>query len=68
MSARGVLDTSTLILLGRITDVASLPEEPVITAVTLAEFNRLRRAHSVGKTFHAIIRGTKSGFEVANAA
>ena len=39
MSARGVLDTSTLILLGRITDVASLPEEPVITAVTLAELS-----------------------------
>ena len=40
----------------------------IYNAVTLAEFNRLRRAHSVGKTFHAIIRGTKSGFEVANAA
>ena len=39
MSARGVLDTSTLLLLGRITDVASLPDEPVITAVTLAELS-----------------------------
>jgi len=37
--ARGVLDTSTLILLGRITDVAALPEEPLITAVTLAELS-----------------------------
>ena len=39
MTKRGVLDTSTLILLGRITDVAALPEEPVITAVTLAELS-----------------------------
>jgi predicted nucleic acid-binding protein len=32
-----VLDTSTLILLRRLEDPALLPEEPVITAVTLAE-------------------------------
>lgn len=37
--ARGVLDTSTLILLQRLTDAVSLPEEPVITAVTLAELS-----------------------------
>jgi len=36
---RGVLDTSTLILLGRIEDQAALPEEPLITAVTLAELS-----------------------------
>ena len=36
---RGVLDTSTLILLGRLTDVSSLPDEPTITAVTLAELS-----------------------------
>jgi len=35
--AAGILDTSTLILLGRITDVSALPNEPLITAVTLAE-------------------------------
>jgi tRNA(fMet)-specific endonuclease VapC len=34
---RGVLDTSTVILLGRITDASVLPAEPLITAVTLAE-------------------------------
>jgi len=34
---RGVLDTSTVILLPRIEDPAALPIEPVITAVTLAE-------------------------------
>jgi tRNA(fMet)-specific endonuclease VapC len=34
---RGVLDTSTVILLGRIQNPALLPEEPLITTVTLAE-------------------------------
>jgi tRNA(fMet)-specific endonuclease VapC len=34
---RGVLDTSTVILLSRIADPAVLPVEPLITAVTLAE-------------------------------
>lgn len=34
---RGVLDTSTVIMLSRITDSAALPAEPLITAVTLAE-------------------------------
>jgi tRNA(fMet)-specific endonuclease VapC len=34
---QGVLDTSTVILLQRIADSASLPAEPLITAVTLAE-------------------------------
>jgi hypothetical protein len=36
---RGVLDTSTVIQLNRITDASSLPAEPVITAVTLAELS-----------------------------
>lgn len=35
--ATGVLDTSTVILLGRLRDDAGLPAEPTITAVTLAE-------------------------------
>lgn len=34
---RGVLDTSTLILLGRVADAHALPGEPLITAITLAE-------------------------------
>lgn len=38
-AARGVLDTSTLILLGRICDAGALPIEPLITAVTLAELS-----------------------------
>jgi hypothetical protein len=35
--SRGILDTSTVILLGRLEDTAALPAEPLITAVTLAE-------------------------------
>lgn len=35
----GVLDTSTVIMLPRITDPAVLPAEPSITAVTLAELS-----------------------------
>ncbi|MGC1852858.1 MAG: type II toxin-antitoxin system VapC family toxin [Solirubrobacterales bacterium] len=34
---RGILDTSTVILLQRIADAGALPDEPMITAVTLAE-------------------------------
>jgi predicted nucleic acid-binding protein len=37
--AHGVLDTSTLILLGRIEDTDSLPTEPLITTITLAELS-----------------------------
>lgn len=37
--ARGILDTSTVILLGRLEDPAVLPSEPLITAVTLAELS-----------------------------
>jgi predicted nucleic acid-binding protein len=37
--ARGVLDTSTLILLGRIDRAESLPAEPLITTITLAELS-----------------------------
>jgi predicted nucleic acid-binding protein len=36
---RGVLDTSTVILLTRIQDESLLPEEPLITTVTLAELS-----------------------------
>ncbi len=34
---RGVLDTSTVILMRRLDDPAALPDEPLISAVTLAE-------------------------------
>ena len=36
---QGVLDTSTLVLLGRIADVHALPSEPMITSITLAELS-----------------------------
>jgi len=36
-SGRGILDTSTVLLLHRIADAGTLPAEPLITAVTLAE-------------------------------
>jgi len=35
--SKGILDTSTIILLGRLDDASDLPDEPLITAVTLAE-------------------------------
>jgi tRNA(fMet)-specific endonuclease VapC len=34
---RGILDTSTVIQLGRLRDARDLPVEPLITAITLAE-------------------------------
>ncbi len=37
--ARGILDTSTVIMLGRLDDPALLPDEPLITAITLAELS-----------------------------
>jgi tRNA(fMet)-specific endonuclease VapC len=36
---RGVLDTNTVIMLSRLTDASSLPQEPLISAVTLAELS-----------------------------
>lgn len=36
---RGILDTSTVILLEKLTDAKTLPNEPLITAVTLAELS-----------------------------
>lgn len=38
-TGRGILDTSTVILLGRLADATGLPDEPLITAVTLAELS-----------------------------
>jgi tRNA(fMet)-specific endonuclease VapC len=36
---RGILDTSTVILMDAFTDAKTLPAEPLITAVTLAELS-----------------------------
>jgi tRNA(fMet)-specific endonuclease VapC len=38
-ATRGLLDTSTVILLAQITDPAALPTEPLISTITLAELS-----------------------------
>ena len=38
-TVRGLLDTSTLVLLGRLDDTTALPDEPLISVVTLAELS-----------------------------
>lgn len=38
-TSRGLLDTSTVILLGELADPSVLPDEPVVSAVTLAELS-----------------------------
>lgn len=38
-SGRGILDTSTVILLPRLSDPSVLPADPLITAITLAELS-----------------------------
>jgi predicted nucleic acid-binding protein len=38
-STRGILDTSTVILLQKLTDPTALPDQPLITAITLAELS-----------------------------
>jgi tRNA(fMet)-specific endonuclease VapC len=63
---RGVLDTSTLILLGRITDMAALPEEPLITAVTLAELSvgpLVATSDAERAARQAHLQGAESDFE-----
>lgn len=37
--SRGLLDTSTVILLGRITDLSAFPDEALISTITLAELS-----------------------------
>lgn len=38
-ASRGLLDTDTVILLPHLTDAHALPDEPVISAITLAELS-----------------------------
>lgn len=38
-SGRGLLDTSTVIVLGRVDDPAQLPDDSVVSAITLAELS-----------------------------
>jgi len=39
VSPRGLLDTNTVILLDRMTDPAVLPDEPLISTITIAELS-----------------------------
>lgn len=39
LPTRGILDTSTVLVLERLTDATMLPTEPLITTVTLAELS-----------------------------
>jgi tRNA(fMet)-specific endonuclease VapC len=39
MTSRALIDTNTLILLARISDTSLLPDEPLISTVTLAELS-----------------------------
>ena len=39
LATRGLLDTSTVILLSRLNDASVLPSEPMISAITLAELS-----------------------------
>ena len=39
MNGKGLLDTSTVILLGRFEDPSVLPDEPLISTITLAELS-----------------------------
>ncbi len=66
MIGRGILDTSTLILLGRISDVAALPDEPLITAVTLAELSvgpLVAASHADRAARQAHLQAAESDFE-----
>lgn len=64
---RGLLDTSTVILLGRIEDPALLPDEAVVSSITLAE---LSAGPLVGTTAHeraarqAHLQQAEADFEV----
>lgn len=39
MTRSGILDTNTVILLSQLEDPEQLPEQPVVTAITLAELS-----------------------------
>jgi tRNA(fMet)-specific endonuclease VapC len=64
---KGMLDTSTVILLGRLTDPASLPEESVISAITLAELSvgpHVARGESERAARQAHLQQAESDFDV----
>lgn len=69
MTARGLLDTSTVILLGRVTDPDQLPDECLISAVTLAELSVVPHvAHSAAERAarQAHLQQAEADFEVVD--
>lgn len=63
---RGVLDTSTVILLKRLDDPAALPAEPFITAVTLAELSvgpLAARSEEERATRQVVLQEAEADFE-----
>lgn len=66
MTQRGLLDTSTVILLGRLPDPTALPDEPMITAITLAELSvgpLLARTESDRAARQAHLQQAEADFE-----
>ena len=64
--SRGILDTSTVILLARLTDAAKLPDEPLITTVTLAELSvgpLLARDHDERAARQAHLQQAETDFD-----
>lgn len=64
---RGMLDTSTVILLGEITDPTSLPDESVISAITLAELSvgpHVARSHDERAARQQHLQQAEADFEV----
>ncbi len=69
MTARGLLDTSTVILLGQVTDPDQLPEECLISAVTLAELSvgpHVAHSGAEGAARQAHLQQAEADFEVVN--
>ncbi|HEX6393305.1 MAG TPA: type II toxin-antitoxin system VapC family toxin [Acidimicrobiales bacterium] len=65
MTDRGILDTSTVVLLGRL-DPEHLPEEPLITAVTLAELSvgpLVATTRKERSSRQAVLQHTEADFE-----
>ena len=62
-----MLDTSTVILLGRVEDPAALPDEAVISAITLAELSvgpHVARSETERAARQAHLQQAESDFDV----
>ena len=79
LHARGILDTSTVIVLEKLPDAHALPAEPLITAITLAELSvgplvakdereRVARAFSESFIFGPFLPRRRPGRSVGRVA